>query len=99
MLDRSAKGQKISGPQIINLPLCAVAYMSLQHLHGVCAIDVMFLHLGSSFHRYQNDPKILLLIKSSGVDTRGPRLALFGLDYFAQQFEVSEVGDHRAIIV
>src|ERR1700693_2829394 len=99
MLDRSAQGQEISGPQIINLPLSAVTYMSLQHLHGACAIDVMFLHLGSSFHRYQNDPKILLFIKRSGVDTRGPRLALFGLYYFAQQVEVREVGDHRAVIV
>ena len=84
MLDRSAKSQKVSGPQFVDLPLRAVANMSLQHMHGARAIDMMLLHLGSCFHGDKNNSKILLLIKRSGMDARGPGPSLFGLGYLAQ---------------
>ena len=83
VLDRSAKGQKIPGAQFINLALCVVSYVALQYLHGACAIDMMFLHLGGSFHADQNNPKILLLIERSGMYARRPGLALLGFGHFA----------------
>src|ERR1035437_10089506 len=68
VLDRSAESQETPILQVVYLPLRLVTDGTLQHLHRACAICVMCLYRGGTFHTNQNNPKIRLFEKSPSIN-------------------------------